>query len=54
MNSRAFFVPCHAHTPNLVVNDAAKSSPEATKFFFLLIQVLIVVGLLKKTFLNSN
>ncbi|CAI6358832.1 unnamed protein product [Macrosiphum euphorbiae] len=33
INSRAFFVPCHAHTLNLVVNDTAKSSTGASKFF---------------------
>mgnify|MGYP003530496588 CR=1 FL=1 len=32
-NSRAFFVPCHAHSLNLVVNDAAKSSREAVAYF---------------------
>ncbi|KAL6486779.1 hypothetical protein MHYP_G00034050 [Metynnis hypsauchen] len=30
-NSRAFFVPCEAHTLNLVVADAARSSPDAMK-----------------------
>ena len=32
-NPRAFFVPCGAHTLNLVVADAAKSSPEAVGYF---------------------
>lgn len=33
INPRAFFVPCSAHTLNLVVNDAAKVSFEASGFF---------------------
>lgn len=32
-NPRAFFVPCGAHTLNLVVADAAKSSTEAVGYF---------------------
>ncbi|XP_065667807.1 zinc finger MYM-type protein 1-like [Hydra vulgaris] len=32
-NSRAFFVPCHAHSKNLVVNNAAKSFREAVAYF---------------------
>lgn len=33
INPRAFFVPCAAHTLNLVVNDAAKISYETIDFF---------------------
>ncbi|XP_045898642.1 zinc finger MYM-type protein 1-like, partial [Micropterus dolomieu] len=33
LNSRAFFVPCGAHSLNLVVADAAKSSPDAIGYF---------------------
>lgn len=33
LNSRAFLVPCGAHTLNLVVADAAKSSPDALGYF---------------------
>lgn len=33
MNPRAFYVPCAAHSLNLVLNDAAKSSLEITNFF---------------------
>ncbi|CAK6983642.1 Uncharacterized protein FKW44_014134%2C partial, partial [Scomber scombrus] len=33
LNSRAFFVPSGAHTLNLVVADAAKSSPDALGYF---------------------
>lgn len=33
LNSRALFVPCGAHTVNLVVSDAAKSSTDATGYF---------------------
>ena len=32
-NSRALFVPCAAHSMNLVIADAAKSSRDATGFF---------------------
>ncbi|XP_065672209.1 uncharacterized protein LOC136090033 [Hydra vulgaris] len=32
-NSRAFFVPCHGHSLNFFVNDAAKSSREAEAYF---------------------
>lgn len=33
INKRAFFVPCGAHTLNLVVNDAASTCIEAVEFF---------------------
>lgn len=33
LNPRAFFVPCNAHSLNLVVNDAASSCNEAASFF---------------------
>lgn len=33
LNPRAFFVPCGAHSLNLVVNDAALCSKEAVSFF---------------------
>lgn len=36
LNSRAFFVPCYAHTLNLVVNDAAKSSKQGAEYFTLI------------------
>nr|XP_027198316.1 zinc finger MYM-type protein 1-like [Dermatophagoides pteronyssinus] len=36
LNSRAFFVPCSAHSLNLVVNDAAKMSFETVNFFDLI------------------
>ncbi|XP_053120645.1 zinc finger MYM-type protein 1-like [Hemicordylus capensis] len=39
INPRAFFVPCSAHSLNLVVNDAAKSCREATGFFMLAQQI---------------
>lgn len=32
-NPRAFYVPCGVHTLNLVVADAAKSSPDAIGYF---------------------
>jgi hypothetical protein len=32
-NSRAFFVPCSAHSLNLVINDAAKINFETVDFF---------------------
>jgi hypothetical protein len=36
MNPRALFVPCEAHTLNLVVADADKSSVDATGYFGIL------------------
>ncbi|KAK0145737.1 Zinc finger MYM-type protein 1 [Merluccius polli] len=33
LNSRAVFVPCAAHTMNLVISDAAKSSMDANGYF---------------------
>lgn len=33
-NPRAFYVPCGAHTLNLMVSDAAKASMDATCFFW--------------------
>ncbi|XP_025116124.1 zinc finger MYM-type protein 1-like [Pomacea canaliculata] len=39
INPRAFFVPCSAHSLNLVVNDAAKSCLEAVNFFGLIQQI---------------
>jgi hypothetical protein len=41
INPRAFFVPCFAHSLNLVVNDAAKIS-HATVNFFSIVQELYV------------
>lgn len=39
MNPRAFFVPCGAHTLNLVVNDAALCSTEAVSLFGIIQEV---------------
>ncbi len=39
LNKRAFFVPCHCHSLNLVVNDAAKSSKDAISFFGIIQEV---------------
>ncbi|CAG9837619.1 unnamed protein product [Diabrotica balteata] len=36
INPRAFFVPCSAHTLNLVVNDSALSCTDAVNFFMVL------------------
>ncbi|KAF0685712.1 zinc finger MYM-type protein 1-like, partial [Aphis craccivora] len=33
INPRAFFIPCSAHSLNLVINDAVKSSRDAISFF---------------------
>ena len=33
LNTRALFVPCGAHTMNLVIAGAAKSSQDATGYF---------------------
>lgn len=41
INPRAFFVPCSAHSLNLVVNDAAKCCLEATAFFDLVQRVYV-------------
>lgn len=41
LNPRALFVPCSAHSLNLVVNDAARSSVESTNFFDLAHQVYV-------------
>lgn len=40
INPRAFFVPCSSHSLNLVVNDMASTSLEATIFF----------GIIQKTY----
>lgn len=41
INSRAFFVPCGAHSLNLVVNDAVTSCTEATIFFDLVQNIYV-------------
>jgi hypothetical protein len=41
INPRAFFVPCTAHTLNLVVNDAAKINFEASGFFDLVQELYV-------------
>ncbi|XP_063819320.1 zinc finger MYM-type protein 1-like [Pseudophryne corroboree] len=41
INPRALFVPCSAHSLNLVVNDAAKCCLEATSFFALVQHVYV-------------
>lgn len=41
MNPRAFYVPCAAHSLNLVVNDAAKSSLEITNFFSIVQEIYV-------------
>ncbi len=41
LNPRAFFVPCSAHSLNLVVNDAVKSCLEAVNFFGLVQKISI-------------
>lgn len=41
INPRAFFVPCSAHSLNLVVNDAVKSSKEAIEFFDIIQKVYV-------------
>lgn len=41
LNPRAFYVPCAAHSLNLVINDAAKASLEITSFF-VIVQELYV------------
>ncbi|CAM5144655.1 unnamed protein product [Natator depressus] len=41
INPRAFFVPCSAHSLNLVVNDAARCCLEASSFFNLVQRVCV-------------
>lgn len=41
INPRAFFVPCAAHSLNLVINDAAKSSHEVTNFFAIVQEIYV-------------
>ncbi|CAM5110978.1 unnamed protein product [Natator depressus] len=42
INPRAFFVPCSAHSPNLIVNDADSCCLEASSFFDLVQHVYVV------------
>ena len=39
-NCRALYVPCGAHTLNLVVTDAVKASTDANNFFGIIIKKL--------------
>lgn len=41
LNPRAFFVPCSAHSLNLVVNDMAKSSLQAANFFNIVQKIFV-------------
>ena len=41
INPRAFFVPCSAHSLNLVVNDAAHISHETVTFFDLVQEIYV-------------
>lgn len=41
LNPRAFYVPCAAHSLNLVVNDAAKSSLEIVNFFSIVQEIYV-------------
>ncbi|CAM5127044.1 unnamed protein product [Eretmochelys imbricata] len=41
INPRAFFVPCSAHSLNLIVNDAARCGLEASSFFDLVQRVYV-------------
>jgi hypothetical protein len=43
INPRAFFVPCSAHSLNLIVNDAVKSSKEAIEFFDIIQKVYVFI-----------
>ena len=45
INSRASFVPCAAHSLNLVVNDAAKISFETVNFFSVIHSYIIIFQL---------
>ena len=60
LNPRAFFVPCNAHTLNLVVNDAANCCTEVVKFFGIIQSVCVFLsvysslGYSKKSYFDSN
>lgn len=41
LNPRAFYVPCAAHSLNLVINDAAKSSLEIENFFSIVQEIYV-------------
>lgn len=41
INPRAFFIPCAAHSLNLVVNDAAKCSLEISNFFSIVQEIYV-------------
>ncbi|XP_046744279.1 zinc finger MYM-type protein 1-like [Diprion similis] len=41
INSRAFYVPCSAHSLNLVVNDAANITHETTNFFDIVQEIYV-------------
>lgn len=52
INPRALFVPCAAHTLNLVVGDAARSSKEATSY--LVIFTLFSSSIQRRSVLKSH
>lgn len=41
INPRAFYVPCAAHSLNLILNDAAKSSLEVVNFFSIVQEIYV-------------
>ena len=41
LNCRAFYIPCAAHTLNLVINDAAKASLEISSFFDIVQEIYV-------------
>lgn len=47
LNSLAFYIPCSAHSLNLVVNDAAMCCREASSFFGTLQKICFFVWLNK-------
>ncbi|CAH2283897.1 zinc finger MYM-type 1-like [Pelobates cultripes] len=44
LNSRAFYIPCSAHTLNLVVNDAAMSCRDAATFFSIVQKIYVFLS----------
>ena len=44
LNSRAFYIPCSAHSLNLVVNDAAMCCREASSFFGTLQKIYVFLS----------
>lgn len=53
LNPRAFYIPCAAHSLNLVVNDAAKSSLEIVNFFSIVQEIYVFFFCVNSTLANT-